>query len=201
MAARISPDWFARPATEVAPALIGAFIGVDAAGGIIVEVEAYTSTDPAAHTFGGRQTARNRSMFGPAGHAYVYRSYGLHWCMNFVCADEPRGSGVLIRALEPLEGLDEMVRRRGLDDAYRLCAGPGRVCQALGVTGAHDGMSLLAPPFRFRPPPKPVPVVTGPRIGITRGVDTPWRFGLAGSPFLSKPFAKTPRGTKMGASR
>ena len=201
MHTRVTADWFARPAAEVAPALIGAFIGVGETGGIIVEAEAYTSTDPAAHTYGGRQTARNRSMFGPHGHAYVYRSHGLHWCMNFVCADEPRGSGVLIRALEPLEGIDVMARRRGVDNAYRLCAGPGCVCQALGVSGAHDGMSLFAPPFRFRPPDRAAPLVIGPRIGISRAVDTPWRFGLAGSPFVSKPFPKPPGGTKMKARR
>src|SRR5213078_1942917 len=118
---------------DVAPALIGAELYVDGIGGVVVEVEAYDHEDPAAHGFGGR-TERNAAMFGPPGHAYVYRSYGLHWCLNAVCEAEGVASAVLIRALEPTAGIDEMRRRRGLDDERLLCAGPGRLCQALAIT-------------------------------------------------------------------
>ena len=127
-------------------------------------------------------------MFGPPGHAYVYRSYGLHWCLNFVCGKEEAGSAVLIRAIEPTAGLDAMRARRGLEEPRQLCAGPGRLCQALGVTGAHDGLPLDQPPFLIAERAKPVRITAGPRIGITKGADTPWRFGLAGSPFLSRRF-------------
>ncbi len=171
----------------VAPELVGAELYVDGVGGRIVEVEVYDHDDPAAHGFRGR-TPRNASMFGPSGHAYVYRSYGIHWCLNAVCGDEGIASAVLIRALEPLEGLDAMRDRRGVDDARLLCSGPGRLCQALAITGDHDGRSLELPPFELRPRPRPVELVTGPRIGITRAVELPWRYGLGGSRFLSRPF-------------
>ena len=180
--------FFGREVVRVARDLVGARLLVDGVGGIIVETEAYDREDPASHSHRGR-TARNAAMFGPAGHAYVYRSHGLHWCLNLVCGAEPLGSAVLIRALEPTAGLERMRTRRGTDDVRRLCAGPGRLCQALGVTGAHDGLALDGPPFRIEGRSGLVEIAAGPRIGVTRGADTPWRFDLAGSPFLSRRFA------------
>ena len=170
---------------EVAPELVGALLFVDGVGGIVVEVEAYDPEDPAAHGFRG-QTPRNASMFGPPGHAYVYRSYGIHWCLNLVCAEKGRAEAVLVRALEPMRGLDEMRRRRSLDDERLLCSGPGRLCQALGITRAHDGLPLDEPPFELHPRPEPVEVAAGPRIGLSRAADRPWRYGLAGSRYLSR---------------
>jgi DNA-3-methyladenine glycosylase len=170
---------------EVAPELIGATFLCDGVGGTIVEVEAYDHEDPAAHGYRGR-TARNAAMFGPPGHAYVYRSYGIHWCVNLVCEEEGSASAVLLRALEPTHGLETMAARRGLDDPRRLCSGPGKLCQALGITGAHDGLPLDRPPFALEAPHEAPTVVSGPRIGITRAVERPWRHGLAGSPFLSR---------------
>ena len=160
---------------------------MDRVGGRIVEVEAYDHEDPAAHGYGNRRSERNASMFLRGGHAYVYRSYGVHWCLNLVCGEEGIAAAVLVRALEPLHGLDEMRARRGLDDVRLLCAGPGRLCQALGVTRAHDGRPLDRPPFRLVPRPAPVEVVRGPRIGITKATELPWRYALAGSRFLSRP--------------
>ena len=181
---------FAAPAEVVARALIGATLLVDGVGGRIVETEAYDQCDPAAHTFGG-PTARNAVMFGPPGHAYVYRSYGLHWCLNFVCREPGHGAGVLIRAVEPTAGLDRMAARRGMTEPRLLCAGPGRLGQALGITHAHNGLALDRPPFLVAPAVPGVAVVSGPRIGITKAVDAPWRYGLAGSRFLSRPFARS----------
>jgi len=182
-----------RDVHEIAPELIGARLLVDGVGGTIVELEAYDHEDPAAHGYGNRRTARNASMFLPGGHAYVYRSYGIHWCLNFVCGDEGEASAVLIRALEPTHGLERMRERRGLDDLRLLCAGPGRLCQALGVTRDHDGLPLNRPPFELTPRSRPVGIVRGPRIGITKAVEQPWRYGLAGSRYLSKPFRASPR--------
>jgi DNA-3-methyladenine glycosylase len=159
---------------------------VDGVGGMIVEVEAYDSEDPAAHGFRGR-TPRNASMFGPPGHAYVYRSYGIHWCLNLVCEGEGRPAAVLIRALEPMFGIAEMRVRRRLDDLRLLCSGPGRLCQALAVTRGHDGLPLDAPPFELRAAESPVDVVAGPRIGISVAADLPWRYAAAGSRYLSRP--------------
>jgi DNA-3-methyladenine glycosylase len=178
---------FLAPSVDVARRLIGVTVLIDGVGGRIVETEAYDREDPASHSYAG-PNARNATMFGPPGHAYVYRSYGIHWCLNFVCREAGHGAGVLIRALEPLAGLDTMRERRGLDDERLLCAGPGRVCQALGVTREHDGLRIDAPPFELVAPPRRVPVVSGPRIGISKAVDVPWRFGLRGSRFVSRPF-------------
>jgi DNA-3-methyladenine glycosylase len=180
-------DFFARSVHEVAPELVGAELYVDGIGGRIVEVEAYDHDDPAAHGFRGR-TERNASMFGPAGRAYVYRSYGLHWCLNFVCEREGVPSAVLIRALEPLAGLDVMRERRGVSDERLLCSGPGRLCEALAVTREHDGLALDRAPFELRPRREPVELVTGPRVGITKAAEHTWRYGLAGSHFLSRRF-------------
>lgn len=155
-------------------------------GGVLVEVEAYAPDDPASHAFRGR-TQRNRTMFGPAGHLYVYRSYGVHWCANIVCAEDGIGAAVLLRALEPTRGVDRMRERRGLDDPRLLAAGPGRLTQALGITGAHDGLDLLRPPFVLQPPAAPVDVVASPRVGISRAAERPWRYSLAGSSFVSRP--------------
>jgi DNA-3-methyladenine glycosylase len=177
--------FFARSVHEVAPELIGATLLVDGIGGRVVEVEAYDHEDPASHGFSGR-TERNASMFGPPGHAYVYRSYGIHWCLNLVCESEGAASAVLVRALEPTHGLDAMRVRRGLDDPRLLCAGPGRLCQALAVTREYDGLPLDRPPFELRERDEPVEVAAGPRIGITRAADLPWRYVESGSRFLSR---------------
>ena len=179
--------FFARSVHLVAPDLIGATLLFKGVGGVIVEVEAYHQSDPAAHSFLGR-TARNAVMFGPPGYAYVYRSYGIHWCLNFVCEAEGAASAVLIRALEPTHGLAAMRRRRGLADARLLCSGPGRLCEALGITGAQYGLALDAPPFAILARTQDVEVAVGPRIGLTKALDHPWRYGLKGSRFLSKPF-------------
>jgi len=179
--------FFARSVHEVAPELIGATLLFNGAGGMIVEVEAYHHTDPAAHSFGGR-TARNAVMFGHPGYAYVYRSYGIHWCLNFVCEREGSASAVLIRALAPSAGIAAMRRRRGVRDERLLCSGPGRLGEALGITGAHNGLALDEPPFALRARREAPAVVTGVRIGITKAADNPWRYGLKDSPFLSKPF-------------
>jgi DNA-3-methyladenine glycosylase len=184
---KLGHEFFARSVHGVAPELVGATLLFEGVGGTIVEVEAYDHEDPAAHGYRGR-TARNASMFGPPGHAYVYRSYGVHWCLNFVCEAEGVASAVLIRALEPTEGLDAMRARRGLDEPRLLCSGPGRLCQALGITGERDGLPLDRPPFQVHARVCEADVLSGPRIGITRAADLPWRYGFAGSKFLSRPF-------------
>ena len=183
---RLSREFFARSVHEVAPELVGALLLVDGVGGVIVEVEAYDLEDPASHGFRGR-TERNAAMFGPPGHAYVYRSYGVHWCINFVCDVPDRAEAALIRALEPTRRLDVMRARRGVDDPRRLCSGPGKLCQALGITREHDGLPLDRAPFALQARESEPAVVTGPRIGITRAADLPWRYALAGSPYLSRP--------------
>lgn len=182
-----TPIDFSRSALEVARDLIGATLTLGGVGGIVVETEAYDQSDPASHSHAGK-TARNASMFGPPGRAYVYRSYGLHWCLNTVCMPAGHGAGVLIRAIEPTEGIDVMRERRRMDDVRLLCAGPGRVCQALGVTREHDGLRLDRKPFRLVAAKQTgVTVAAGVRIGIARSRELPWRFVLAGSRFLSKP--------------
>lgn len=178
---------FKLPSALVAERLIGALFLVDGVGGRIVETEAYDRDDPASHSFSGR-TDRNSAMFGPPGHAYVYRSYGIHWCLNFVCRESGHGAGVLVRALEPLEGIDVMRERRGSGSNALLCAGPGRLAQALAISRAHNGLPLDAPPFVLMPPTQAVTVVTGPRIGISKAMDVAWRFGMADSRFVSRPF-------------
>ncbi len=179
---------FRADSTEVASALIGTSVFVDGVGGVIVETEAYDQDDPASHTFAGR-TARNAAMFGPPGRAYVYRSYGIHWCLNFVCRSAGHGAAVLIRALEPVAGLDTMRERRGVDSLRLLCSGPGRLCQALGVTRDLDGARLDRKPFRIvaRAQDAAVVVAAGERIGISKAREQPWRFVLVGSPYLSRP--------------
>jgi DNA-3-methyladenine glycosylase len=170
---------------DVAPALVGWTLLVDGVGGRIVELEAYAEDDPASHAFGGA-TQRNASMFGPPGHLYVYRSYGIHWCANVVCELPGRGAGVLLRALEPTHGLDRMRARRGVVDERLLCSGPGRLTQALGLTGADDGADLSLPPFALVPPAVPAVVERTPRIGISRAVEQPWRYVEAGSSWPSR---------------
>ena len=192
MARGLSRAFFGRSVHEVAPELIGAVLLFDGVGGRIVEVEAYHHTDPAAHSFRG-PTERNAVMFGPPGYAYVYRSYGIHWCLNFVCEPAGSASAVLIRALQPTEGLKIMRRRRGMTDARLLCSGPGRLCEALRITAAQNGLALDRPPFQLLAREGAVDVVAGPRIGITKAVEKPWRYGEKGSRFLSKPF---PRGAR-----
>ena len=178
-------EFFARSVHEVAPDLIGVTLLVAGVGGRIVEVEAYDQEDPASHAFRGR-TPRNAVMFGPPGHAYVYRSYGIHWCINFVCDVPGRAEAVLIRALEPTAGIETMRARRGVEEVRGLCSGPGKLCQALGIDRRHDGLPLDEPPFALLPRERTPEIATGPRIGITKGVEHAWRYGVTGSPFLSR---------------
>jgi DNA-3-methyladenine glycosylase len=182
-------SFFGRSVHEVASELIGATLLVGGVGGVIVEVEAYHHTDPAAHSFNG-PTPRNMVMFGPPGYVYVYRSYGIHWCVNFVCEMEDSASAVLIRALAPTHGIAAMRERRGLEDERLLCSGPGKLTQALGITIFHNGLPLDEPPIAIHARTEVPDVVTGIRIGITKAVELPWRYGLRGSKFLSKPFPK-----------
>jgi len=186
MRAAALAGFFDRDAVAVARDLVGAELLVDGVGGIVVETEAYTADDPASHSYRGL-TRRNATMFGAPGSAYVYLSYGMHWCLNAVCS---RGNAVLLRAIEPRSGIDTMHARRGVAGLRLLCAGPGRLAQALGVDGSFDGRSFLHEPFLLRPSARPHDIVSGPRIGISKAVEHPWRFGLAGSPFLSKPFPR-----------
>ena len=186
---QLKKAFFNRSVLEVAPDLIGVTLLVDGVGGVIVEVEAYHHTEPAAHSYGG-PTPRNAVMFGPAGFVYVYRSYGIHWCVNFVCEKAGSASAVLIRALEPTHGIPAMRRRRGLHDERSLCSGPGKLTEALGITHAHNGLALDAPPFALYAPTTKPEIVAGVRIGLTKAVELPWRYGLKDSKFLSKPFAE-----------
>jgi DNA-3-methyladenine glycosylase len=178
-------SFFARSVHEVAPDLIGVTLLVDGVGGRIVEVEAYDQEDPASHAYRGR-TPRNESMFGPPGHAYVYRSYGIHWCLNLVCGDTGVPEAALVRALEPTAGIDAQRRRRGTDDLRALCSGPGKLCQALAITREHDGLPLDRAPFRLRERNGVPEIVTAPRVGITRATELSWRYLEAGSPYVSR---------------
>jgi DNA-3-methyladenine glycosylase len=185
---RLRRSFFDRSVHEVAPELIGATLLFNGTGGTIVEIEAYHHTDPAAHSYTGR-TERNAVMFGPPGYAYVYRSYGIHWCLNFVCEEDGSASAVLIRALAPTHGLAAMRRRRGQRDERVLCSGPGKLCEALGVTRKQNGLPLDRAPFELRARSEAPEIAIGVRIGITKAAEKPWRYGLKGSPFLSKPFS------------
>src|SRR5215510_12432352 len=185
--AALTRDFFNRSVHAVAPDLIGATVLFNGVGGEIVEVEAYHHTDPAAHSYGGR-TPRNAVMFGPPGHAYVYRSYGIHWCVNFVCEEAGSASAVLIRAVEPTHGLAAMRRRRGVGDERALCSGPGKLCEAMGISIAHSERPLDKPPIALFARKEKPEIVAGIRIGITKAVELPWRYGVKGSKFLSKPF-------------
>lgn len=179
-----------RSVHEAARELVGWTLLVEGVGGVVVETEAYAPDDPASHAFPGR-TTRNATMFGPAGRLYVYRSYGVHWCANVVCCDEGVGAAVLLRAMEPTSGVDVMRARRGMEDPHLLCSGPGRLAEALALSGAHNGLDLCAPPFELRPPGRAVDIVAGPRVGITRAAALPWRYSLRGSAYVSRP---RPRG-------
>jgi DNA-3-methyladenine glycosylase len=178
---------FTRSSPVVARRLIGMTLLIDGVGGIIVETEAYDREDPASHSFSG-PTPRNAVMFGPPGRAYVYLSYGIHWCLNFVCREAGHGAGVLIRALEPVAGISVMSGRRHQRDLRLLCSGPGRLGQALAVTRQLNGCRVDRAPFSLKAASKRARVICGPRIGISKGVDEPWRFGLAGSRYVSRPF-------------
>jgi DNA-3-methyladenine glycosylase len=181
----LSREFFSPSAHELASELVGATLLFDGVGGILVELEIYDQSDPASHSFRGR-TDRNASMFGPPGHAYVYRSYGVHWCLNIVCSPPGEASALLVRALEPTHSVEQMIERRGLSDLRRLCSGPGKVCQALGITGEHDGLPLDTPPFQILAREHTPEIVRYPRIGITRARERPWRVCVAGSPYLSR---------------
>jgi len=182
----IDRAFFAQPVLTLARKLIGVTLLIDGVGGVIVETEAYDVDDPAAHSWRG-PSPRNAPMFGPVGHAYVYRIYGIHWCLNLV-GDVRPGGAVLLRAIAPTHGIETMAARRGLDAPRLLCSGPGRLAQALGVTGALSGAALDKAPFELIAGEAAGPIAEGPRIGITKAAERPWRFGLAGSPFLSRPF-------------
>lgn len=191
LGARLDAAFFARPVAEVAPALVGCTLLVGGVGGVIVETERYQQDDPASHSFRGRR-GRAAVMFGPPGVLYVYRSYGVHWCVNLVCEQEGRGAAVLLRALAPTHGLATMRDRRGAMPDRLLCAGPGRLCAALGIDGSLDGAPAVAAdgPVALHARVAPVRPLTGTRIGISRAAERPWRFGMPGSAFLSRPFAR-----------
>jgi DNA-3-methyladenine glycosylase len=189
----LGPEFFARSVHDVAPDLIGCTLLFDGVGGPIVETEAYDAGDPACHAFGG-PTPRNEVLFGPAGRAYVYLSYGVHSLLNAVAEPDGDAAAVLIRALEPVVGGAEMKRRRRRDDPRDLCSGPGKLTEALGVELEHNGFALDAPPFEIAPRDEgweDVEIEAGPRIGITKAAERPWRYCAAGSRFVSRPLPRT----------
>jgi DNA-3-methyladenine glycosylase len=186
----VNRAFFDRSVGEVARDLIGCELAVGEAAGIIVETEAYDETDPACHAYIGR-TARNEVLFGPPGDAYVYLSYGIHSLLNFVAEPEGSAAAVLIRALEPTRGIELMRERRDRDEIEGLCSGPGKLTEALGVGLSLNGADLQEPPFEISPPAgewSDVEVITGPRIGITKAAELPWRYSVSGSRFVSKPW-------------
>jgi DNA-3-methyladenine glycosylase len=185
--AALEREFFDRPPRVVAADLIGCVLLHDGVGGTIVETEAYEADDPACHAFGG-PTARNVPLFGPPGMTYVYLCYGIHAMFNLVTETEGTAAAVLVRALEPTAGLDAMRSRRGQSDPRALCSGPGKICEALAIELSQTGMDALAEPFTLLGPSRPDPeIVAGPRIGLTKAADYPWRYCLAGSRFLSRP--------------
>jgi DNA-3-methyladenine glycosylase len=187
-AAPLAPDFFDRSVHAVARELVGCELRFDGVGGTIVETESYEEADPACHAHVGL-TKRTSVLFGPPGRAYVYLSYGIHNLLNFVCEPEGEAAAVLIRALEPTAGIEAMRARRGPRHTdLALCNGPGKLTEALGITLAQNDSDLSRPPFAIEPPAGPPPrVVTGPRIGITKATERPWRFCAAGSPYVSRP--------------
>jgi DNA-3-methyladenine glycosylase len=190
---RLGRRFFARPSTVVAREVLGRVLVRSGGGGAriaarIVETEAYEETDPASHSYRGR-TARNEVMFGPAGHLYVYFTYGMHFCMNLVTARAGRGSAVLLRAAEPLEGLRSMKRRRGTADPRLLCAGPARLCQAFGIDRRWNGTDLVEGDALWIERGRRVPddrVLIGPRVGISSATEQPWRFSVLADPYVSR---------------
>ncbi|MGZ5313685.1 MAG: DNA-3-methyladenine glycosylase [Solirubrobacterales bacterium] len=188
-ARRLDAAFFARSVHEVARELVGCTLLLDGVGGVIVETEAYDATDPACHAFNG-PTARNEPLFGPPGRAYVYLSYGIHQLLNAVAEPEGSAAAALIRALEPTHGIGLMRARRGTEDPRRLCSGPGRLTEAIGVGAEHNEISLCEPPFELLEPAcewRRTRVETDTRIGITQAANLPWRYCAAGSRYLSKP--------------
>jgi DNA-3-methyladenine glycosylase len=186
---RLAVGFFDRSVHDVARDLIGCALLFEGVGGVIVETESYERDDPACHAYVGL-TERTAPLFGPPGRAYVYLSYGVHSCLNFVCEPEGSAAAVLIRALEPRWGIEEMSRRRRRDRARELCSGPGKLTEALGIGLGMNRTPLDEPPFELRDRDdgwRAVAIATGPRIGITRGAELPWRFCAAGSEYLSRP--------------
>ena len=188
--AGLPPGFYDRPVLDVARDLVGCTVRHGDAAGLIVETEAYHHSEPASHSYVG-VTPRSATLYGPPGVAYVYRSYGIHALLNAVCEPEDVGAAVLVRALEPVDGIEEMRARRGLHRLEELCSGPGKLTQALGVGLDLNATSLLDGPIRFGPPVRERPaveVVVGPRVGITKAVDLPWRFCALGSRYVSRPW-------------
>jgi DNA-3-methyladenine glycosylase len=186
---RLPEPFFDRSVHDVARDLIGCWLLFDDVGGVIVETESYERDDPACHAYVGL-TERTAPLFGLPGRAYIYRSYGIHACLNFVCQPEGEAAAVLIRALEPGRGIDVMRRRRRRHGLRELCSGPGKLTEALGIGMERNRQSLTEPPFELRGRQdrwREVTVATGPRVGITRAAELPWRFCAAGSEYLSRP--------------
>jgi len=196
VSAPLTAAFYGRPVLEVARDLVGCVVSHGPTSGVIVETEAYHDSEPACHAFVGL-TPRTRTLFGPPGLAYVYRSYGIHALLNAVCEPEGVGAAVLIRALEPLEGVELMRERRGLERDRDLCSGPGKLTQALGIDLGHNGTSLAGDgPIAISSAPRgwrDVALTAGPRIGITKAVELPWRFHASGNGHVSRPWAPRDR--------